>query len=211
MREMGIYGIQPKHKVITTIADPDGPSREDLIRRDFTAPVPTIKLVGDITYLKVNSHTTLYLAVIIDLCTRMVVGWQVADNMRWTLVGDALKMAWRNGMVALGAIFHSDRGSQYTSKAYRDLADTFSVRLSSGRKATCADNAVAESFFATLKKEWFYRNDFSSPEELKASLSRYIEIYYNRQRPHSTLNGNTPLEEYEMHMYPVVDRMEQAA
>lgn len=211
MRELGICGTQPKRKVITTLQDPSAAAREDLIRRNFTAPMPTIKLAGDITYLKLNAKTTLYLAVVIDLCTRMVVGWELADNMRATLVVAALKNAWRNGLVALGAIFHSDAGSQYTSRLFKGFTDTISVRLSRGRKATCFDNAVSESFFATLKKEWFYREKFTSEEELRASLARYIEVYYNRQRPHSTLDGNTPVEEFEMHMNPSFDTMDKAA
>jgi transposase InsO family protein len=211
MHELGICGIQRQKKVTTTIQDPTAPARSDLIRRNFTSPVPTIKLAGDITYLKLNAKTTLYLAVVIDLCTRMVVGWELADNMKANLVVNALKNAWRNGLVALGAIFHSDAGSQYTSKLFKDFADTISVRLSRGRKATCFDNAVSESFFATLKKEWFYREKFASEEELRASLARYIEIYYNRQRPHSTLGGNTPVEEFDMHMNPRFDTMDKAA
>ena len=211
MRELGIHGIQKEKKVITTVQDPTASSRIDLIKGDFTAPVPTIKLAGDITYLKLNAKTTLYLAVVIDLCTRMIVGWAVADNMRAPLVVDALRSAAKNGMVALGAIFHSDLGSQYTSKLYRDFCDSISVRLSCGRKATCFDNAVSESFFATLKKEWFYRESFPGEAELTASLTRYIEIYYNRQRPHSTLDGNTPVEEFDMHMRPVSATMRKAA
>jgi transposase InsO family protein len=211
MHELGIHGTQPKKIVVTTTQDPSAPAREDLIRRNFTAPVPTIKLAGDITYLKLNANTTLYLAVVIDLCTRMVVGWELADNMKANLVVDALKNAWRCGLVALGAIFHSDAGSQYTSKLFKGFADTISVRLSRGRKATCFDNAISESFFATLKKEWFYREKFSSEEQLRASLARYIEIYYNRQRPHSTLGGNTPVEEFEMHMNSKFDNMNKAA
>jgi transposase InsO family protein len=200
MRELGIHGAQKQKRLTTTVPDPNAASRDDLIRRDFTSPVPTIKLSGDITYLRLNPKTTLYLAVVIDLCTRMVVGWAVADHMRAELVVDALKNAWKAGLVAQGAVFHSDKGSQYTSKLYKGFADTIAVRLSTGRKATCFDNAVSESYFATLKKEWFYRNSFVDEAELKSSLAHYIEIYYNHKRPHSTLGGNTPWEEHELHM-----------
>ena len=211
MRELGIRGITPMKKVTTTSQDPKAPSCKDLIRRDFTSPVPTIKLAGDITYLRLNATTTLYLAVVIDLCTRMVVGWEIADNMRAELVVAALKKAWSAGMVALGAIFHSDKGSQYTSRLFGSFAETISVRLSQGRKATCFDNAVSESFFATLKKEWFYRESFSSREELERGLAQYIEIYYNCKRPHSTLDGNTPSEEYELHFKYWQDTMRKVA
>lgn len=199
MHELKISGLAPKKKVVTTIVDPSASSRSDLLSGDFTAPTPTIKLAGDITYLKLGNHSTLYLAVVIDLCTRMVVGWALADHMKASLAVDALKKAWMAGFVAIGAIFHSDRGSQYTSKLFGQFAETISVRLSTGRKATCYDNAVSESFFATMKKEWFYRESFNSREELERSLGRYIEIYYNRQRPHSTLDGNTPYEEHQLH------------
>jgi transposase InsO family protein len=211
MAELGLKAIPKKKSFKTTVADPNAASRPDLIRRDFTSPAPTIKLAGDITYLRIDATTTLYLAVVIDLCTRMVVGWELANHMRASLVVDALKMAWRNGHVAQGAIFHSDRGSQYTSKLLLGFADAIRVRLSCGRKATCFDNAVAESFFATLKKEWYHRQRFDNAEEMRASLAQYIEIYYNRQRPHSTLGGNTPAEEYDMHITGWQDIMRKAA
>jgi transposase InsO family protein len=211
MKELEITAAPKKKRFKTTIADPDAPYRPDLLKRDFTSPVPTIKLASDITYLRLDATTTLYLAVVIDLCTRMVVGWEIATHMRASLVVDALKMAWRNGYVAQGAIFHSDRGSQYTSKLLRRFADAINVRLSCGRKATCFDNAVAESFFATLKKQWYHRHRFDSAEEMRASLAQYIELYYNRQRPHSTLGGNTPAEEYEMHVMGRQDIMRKAA
>ena len=211
MRELGIRGITPKKKIVTTTQDPNAPSRKDLIRGDFTSPVPTIKLAGDITYLKLDNTTTLYLAVVIDLCTRMVVGWKLSDNMKAQLVVDALKSAWQTGMVAIGAIFHSDLGSQYTSRLFCEFAEMISVRLSSGRKATCFDNAICESFFATLKKEWFYRELFSDRRELEDSLAHYLEIYYNCQRPHSTLDGNTPSEEYGLHFSYWQDMMKKAA
>lgn len=211
MAELGIKATPKKKKFKTTVPDPAAALRPDLIRRDFTSPAPTIKLTSDITYLRLDKTTTLYLAVVIDLCTRMVVGWELANHMRTSLVVNALKMAWKNGLVALGAIFHSDRGSQYTSKALRSFADAICVRLSCGRKATCFDNAVAESFFATLKKEWYHRQHFASAEEMRASLGQYIEIYYNRMRPHSTLGGNTPAEEYDMHVLGSKAIMREAA
>lgn len=211
MREMGIRGAGSPRKEQTTKQDPGAKARTDLIRRDFTSPVPTIRLAGDITYIRLDANTTLYLAVVIDLCTRMVVGWELAGHMRAELVRDALAKAWRAGMVAIGAIFHSDKGSQYTSGLFGDFAKAISVRLSTGRKATCFDNAVSESFFATLKKEWLYRNSFSCREELASSLARYIEVYYNRRRPHSTLGGNTPAEEMGLHLDYWEATMDKAA
>jgi transposase InsO family protein len=193
MRALGIAGIQPHAKKRTTIPAPDAASRPDLIRRDFSAALPTIKLVGDITYLK-TSEGWLYLAVVIDLCTRMVVGWSMDVHMRTSLVISALRMAKKLGLVALGAIFHSDRGSQYTSKQYKEFADTGSVRLSVGCTGTCHDNAVAESFFSMLKNEMYYQQEFATRADARAAVMEYIEIDYNRQRRHSTIDYQIPAE-----------------
>jgi transposase InsO family protein len=193
MRKLGISGIQPRASKRTTIPASDAACRPDLIRRDFTAAVPTTKLVGDITYLK-TEEGWLYLAVVIDLCTRMVVGWSMAEHMRTSLVVSALKMAKRLGYVALGAIFHSDRGSQYTSNEYKAFADANEIRLSVGRTGTCHDNAVAESFFSMLKNEMYYRQEFKTRADARGAVMEYIEIDYNRNRRHSTIDYQIPAE-----------------
>jgi transposase InsO family protein len=193
MHELGIQGIQPRTSKRTTIPAADAASRPDLIRRDFTAAVPTTRLVGDITYLK-TGEGWLYLAVVIDLCTRMVVGWSMQAHMRASLVIDALLMAKRLGYVALDAIFHSDRGSQYTSKELALFAKDNTVRLSVGRTGTCHDNAVAESFFSMLKNEMYHRQKFASRAEARAAVMEYIEIDYNRQRRHSSIDYQRPAE-----------------
>jgi transposase InsO family protein len=193
MHELGIAGIQPHAKKRTTIPAADAALRPDLIRRDFSAAVPTTKLVGDITYLK-TGEGWLYLAVVIDLCTRMVVGWSMEAHMRTSLVVSALKMAKQLGLVALGAIFHSDRGSQYTSKEYKEFADRGDIRLSCGRTGTCHDNAVAESFFSMLKNEMYYQRKFATRAKARAAVMEYIEIDYNRQRRHSTIDYQIPAE-----------------
>lgn len=136
MRELGIEGIQPRSSTRTTIPAPDADERRDLLRRRFTPPVPTTHLVGDITYLK-TGEGWLYLATVIDLTTRMVVGWQTAPHMRTSLITDALAMAHRGGFVAGGAVFHSDRGSQYTSAEFATAARRLDVRLSVGRTGVC--------------------------------------------------------------------------
>jgi transposase InsO family protein len=193
MGALGIQGIQPRTSKRTTVQAKDAASRPDLIKRDFASPVPTIKLVGDITYLK-TGEGWLYLATVIDLCTRAVVGWAMADNMRTALVISALKLACGQGYVAKGAIFHSDKGSQYTSREYAEFASAHDIRLSVGRTGSCHDNAVAESFFSMLKNEMYYRQDFKARAEARCAVMEYIEIDYNRQRRHSTLGYKTPMQ-----------------
>lgn len=191
MRELGIAGIQPRASQRTTIPATDADTRQDLVRRRFHAPVPTTHLVGDITYLK-TGEGWLYLATVIDLTTRMVVGWQTADHMRTSIVVDALKLAYRGGYVAGGAIFHSDRGSQYTSAELADVAELMDVRLSVGRTGVCWDNAVAESFFASLKNEMYHRAVFRTRARARLAVAEYVEVFYNRQRFHSTLGYQAP-------------------
>jgi transposase InsO family protein len=198
MRELGIAGVQPRASKKTTVPDPDAPARPDLIRRRFDAPVPTTNLVGDITYLK-TGEGWLYLATVIDLTTRMVVGWQMADHMRASLVVDALRMAKDARLVAGGAVFHSDRGAQYTSAALADAARAMDVRLSVGRTGVCWDNAVAESFFSMLKNEMFHRHEHPTRAHARLAVADYIEVYYNRRRPHSTLGYRTPAQAMNDH------------
>jgi len=196
MRELGIGGIQPRAKKRTTIPSEDAALRPDLIKRDFSAAVPTTKLVGDITYLR-TKEGWLYLAVVIDLCTRMVVGWSMDTHMKASLVVSALKMAVCKGYVALGAIFHSDRGSQYTSKEYSEFAISKRIRLSVGKTGSSADNAVAESFFSMLKNEMYHLRDFDIRAEARSAVMEYIEIDYNRQRRHSTIDYQIPQEKMD--------------
>jgi transposase InsO family protein len=196
MRDLGICGIQPRAKKRTTIPSEDAALRPDLIKRDFTAAVPTTKLVGDITYLK-TKEGWLYLAVVIDLCTRCVVGWSMDTHMKASLVTAALRMAVLKGYVALGAIFHSDRGTQYTSKEYSDYAASREVRLSVGKTGSSADNAVAESFFSMLKNEMYHLQEFNTRAEARSAVMEYIEIDYNRQRRHSTIDYQIPQEKMD--------------
>ena len=150
MRELGIRGCTPNARKRTTVPDPKARPRPDLVRRDFTSPVPTYKLVGDITYLR-TGQGWLDLATVIDLCTRMVVGWSLSERMTADIAVAALESAKARGYVAGNTIFHSDRGAQYTSRLLAEWARDNDVRLSCGRTGSCHDNAVAESFFATLK------------------------------------------------------------
>ncbi|GAB7008053.1 hypothetical protein JCM18899A_55370 [Nocardioides sp. AN3] len=191
MRRLGIFGIQPRSKKRTTIPAKDAASRPDLLKRDFTAPAPGSKLVGDITYLR-TGEGWLYLATVIDLYSRMVVGWSMADHMRTELISDALRMAHTHGHLADGAIFHSDRGSQYTSAEYAAVAAELGVTLSVGRTGSCHDNAVAESWFSMLKNEMYHRYRFPTRTRARFAVMDYIEVFYNRRRLHSTLGYRTP-------------------
>lgn len=196
MRELGIRGIRPRASRRTTVQDPGAAERPDLIRRDFASPIPTIRLVGDITYLR-TGRGWLYMAVVIDLCTRMVVGLSFSERMTADLPIAALESAWGRGYVADGAIFHSDRGSQYTSRAMADWAGAHGVRLSVGRTGSCHDNAVAESFFGTFKNEMYHLRSFATREEARLASIEYVEGYYNRRRPHSTIGYQAPAEKMD--------------
>lgn len=193
MSELGIRGACPNASKTTTVPDEGAPARPDLVGRDFESPVPTYKLVGDITYLRTTSGF-IYLATVIDLCTRMVVGWSIADNMRASLVVSAMEMAWGRGHVAGNAIFHSDRGSQYTSSLFAAWAKSHDVRLSVGRTGSCHDNAVAESFFGTLKNEWLHHERLMDAETTRHLTIEFIESYYNRYRPHEAIGDRVPAE-----------------
>ena len=191
MRELGLVTKYRRAYKRTTIADKHALSRGDLLRRHFTPPVPTAHLCGDFTYLR-TKQGWMYLATVIDLSTRMVTGWQVADRMTSQLVIDALDMAHRSGYVAGNAVFHSDRGSQYTSAALSQWAKSHEVRLSVGEVGVCRDNAVAESFFSTLKLHLLYeRKQFISKLEARISVGEWIEAYYNRRCIH-TSTGEIP-------------------
>ena len=193
MRELGIRGITPNARKRTTIPDEGAPARPDLLKRDFSSPVPTYKLVGDITYLR-TGEGWLYLATVIDLNTRMVVGWSLSSRMTADIAVSALESARSRGYVAENAIFHSDRGAQYTSRLLARWADEHRVRLSVGRTGSCHDNAVAESFFATLKNEMYHTRSFATRDEAKHAVIEYIESYYNTKRPHSTIGYRVPAE-----------------
>jgi transposase InsO family protein len=190
MREREIVGITRRKPRFLTKADRTAPPAPDLIGRDFTAPMPGLKMVGDITCLP-TAEGWLYLVTVIDLCTREVVGWSMADHMRTGLIVDALRMAYDGGRTAGNAIFHSDRGSQYTSYQFRSLLGELDIRQSAGRTGSCFDNAAAESFFAVLKSE-IGTTVWASREEARQDVFRWIAQHYNRERIHSTIGYITP-------------------
>lgn len=192
MRAEDLVACQPRPFRITTVPG-DGAGAPDLLGRDFTADAPGTKLVGDITYIHTWAGFA-YLATVIDCYSKAVIGWSVADHMRTGLVIDALAMARRNHQLAQACIFHSDRGTQYTSAQLHDYLAKHNIRGSMGRTGICWDNALAESFFAALKNELAYRTTFPTVNHVKNAVASYIEVFYNRQRLHSGLAYRTPHE-----------------
>lgn len=199
MREQGLVACQPRPYRATTTPDAAAAATADLVARDFTADAPGVKLVGDITYIP-TWQGWLYLATVIDCHTKAVVGWSMAQRMHASLVTDAIGMAAGNIALQDGCVFHSDRGSQYTSAEYRTKLRQLDVAPSVGRTGVCWDNALAESFFAALKNELVHRTAFPTRRHARRAIVSYIEGFYNRRRLHSALGYRTPLEvhtEYE--------------
>ncbi|MEV6102754.1 IS3 family transposase [Nocardia sp. NPDC051981] len=196
MRAAGLQGRFPKPFRRTTIRGSKPVDAFDRIGRDFTAPQPNQRWCGDITYVKTWTGWA-YLATVIDLHDRAVVGWVVADHMRTSLVTDALDMAIARRRPAKGVVFHSDRGSQYTSKEFAAYCAKNGVLRSLGRTGSCFDNAVAESFFATYKKELVHTRPWPTVQSLRKETFDWIEFYYNTARPHSALGYLTP-RQYEL-------------
>jgi transposase InsO family protein len=194
MRRAGLRGRAPKRWKKTTIADPAAAARADAIRRDFTADAAKInqRWCGDITYIA-TWEGWLYLATVIDIASRRVVGFALADHLRTELVADALANAVAARDPAPGVIFHSDRGCQYTSAAFAHLAQDCQVALSVGRKGQCWDNAVAESFFASLKGELTDARAWPARAAACRAVVEYI-AWYNGTRLHSTLGYRSPAE-----------------
>ena len=162
------------------------------LNREFTVQAPDKVYVGDITYLP-TGEGWLYLAVVLDLCSRAVVGWSMANHMRAEFVTQALSMAIGQRQPAAGLIMHTDRGSQYGAESYRQLLTQHGMQPSMSRKGNCWDNAVAESFFHTLKTELIYLEDFDTHEQAQTAVFEYIEVFYNRQRCHSANGYLAPL------------------
>jgi transposase InsO family protein len=160
--------------------------------RAFTVQAPDTVYVGDITYLP-TGQGWLYLAIVLDLCSRAVVGWSMANHMRAELVNGALSMALCQRQPAAGLIMHTDRGSQYGAESYRQLLARHGIQPSMSRKGNCWDNAVAESFFHTLKTARIYLEDFDTHEQAQTAVFEYIEVFYNRQRCHSANGYLAPL------------------
>lgn len=196
MREHQLAGIRLRRRVKTTIPDQSGRRFPDLVQRDFTADEPNQKYVGDITYLPIADGSNLYLATVIDLCSRKLAGWQIADHMRTELVEDALRAAARDRGSLASAVFHSDHGSVYTSKAYVKLCKDLNVVQSMGGIGSSADNSLAESFNATLKRELLEgRPTFPDQTTAYRAVFRWASRYNTRRR-HCAI-GNIAPDAYE--------------
>jgi transposase InsO family protein len=193
MRELGLVACQPRPWRPTTTEADQAHRLPDLVGRDFTAAEPGTKLVGDITYIS-TGEGWVYLATVIDCYSKMVIGWSMADHYKTSLIAAALDSA--AGAIDLqpGCVFHSDRGSNYTSHEFATKISGMGMRHSVGRTGICWDNAMAESFFGALKNEWIHRMTFATRVEARQAVVRYIEGFYNRQRLHSGLGYKTPLE-----------------
>jgi putative transposase len=194
MRELDLEPCQPKpwrHSL--TEQDGQAGPIPDLVNRDFTADEPGRKMVGDITYID-TWEGWVYLATVIDCATRKIVGWAMDDNYKTPLISRAIEMAARNLDLPEGAVFHSDRGSNYTSAQFAKVLKENGITQSVGRTGICYDNALSESVNGTLKNELVYRTAYITRKAAMDDIARWIELRYNRTRLHSTLGYRTPQE-----------------
>ena len=192
MREAALFAKQKRHRVQTTTRDATHPVAPNILNREFTATEPNTKWVTDITYIP-TIQGWLYLAVILDLYSRAVVGWSMSDCCDEALAEKALNMAVSRRRPQAGFLHHSDRGCQYTSQAYRKRLEQVGAVVSMSRKGNCWDNAAMESFFGTLKEECMGETIYASHEQARSALFEYLEIYYNRRRRHSAIGYVSPL------------------
>jgi len=199
MRLLGLVACQPRPwRPVTTQQGAAGPI-PDLVNRNFAADVPGQKMVGDITYIPTWEGWS-FLATVIDCATRKVIGWAMDDNYRTPLITSAIEMAARNIDLPAGAVFHSDRGSNYTSAEFAAVLEGLSIRQSVGRTGSCFDNALAESFNATVKVERVHRTVYPTRKKAREDIARYIELRYNRTRLHSGLGYRTPQEVHDEYL-----------
>jgi transposase InsO family protein len=198
MHAHGLFARQKRRWVKTTDSQHHLPIAPNLLARDFKAPAPNTRWVGDISYIPTDEGW-LFLAVVLDLFARRVVGWNMDDNMRTPLVTGALTMAIEQRGIAPGVLFHSDRGSQYASHEFQKEMATRGMVGSMSRRGECWDNAAMESFFGTLKQELVHQVRFRTRQEAKSAIFEYIEVFYNRQRLHSTLDYLSPVEYEDVH------------
>jgi putative transposase len=193
MLRHGIVGTAPKKRhPVTTQRQPGACAAPNLLHRDFSADAPDQKWVTDITYID-TAEGWLYLALVLDLFSRQVVGWAMADHMETSLVEDALRMALARRHPSPGWMHHSDQGKQYTSHAYQNHLSARHCQVSMSRVGDCYDNATMESFIATLKKECAY-GQFATQAQARTTIFEYIEVWYNRERLHSSLGYLSPVK-----------------
>ena len=193
MRHHGIQAKQAKRSKRVYQQRQSQPAQPNLLNRQFAAEQPNEKWVSDITFIETRQGW-LYLAVVLDLYSRAIVGWSMSNKINGQLVLDALNMATAQRSPQRGVMVHSDQGSQYTAALYTDTLKELGMTCSMSRKGECHDNAVAESFFHSLKVELVYGQKFKTRNEARQAIFKYIELFYNRKRRHSYLNYQAPLE-----------------
>ena len=193
MRELGLEPCQPKPRRSLTAQDAAAGPVPDLVGRDFTADNPGGKMAGDITYIP-TWEGWVYLAMVIDFATRKIVGWAMDDNYKTPLISSAIRMAARNLDLPEGAVFHSDRGSNYMSAEFAGVLEELGIRQSVGRTGICYDNAISESWNGTLKVELVHRKVYATRKAAMDDIARWIELRYNQTRLHSVLGYRTPQE-----------------
>lgn len=196
MRTAGLVGCHRRRPLHTTQRDPQAALAPDLVQRQFVATQPNHLWIADITSVPTLAEGFLYLAVALDVFSRRVVGWAMATHLRAELVVAALEMAVWNRQPGEGVIHHSDHGCQYTSLLFGERCQAVGIRCSMGAVGDCYDNAMAESFFATLECELLARQPFPTQLAARTALFEYIEVFYNRQRRHSALGYVSP-DEFE--------------
>lgn len=200
MREIGLCSRVKRKFVLTTDSKHDMSIAENLLGRDFTATFPNQKWGADITYIP-TAHGWLYLAVVMDLYSRKIVGWSMSKHIDSELVVSAMNMAVSQRKAVTSLLHHSDRGSQYASEVFQALLDEHNIVCSMSRKGNCWDNACMESFFGSLKTEWLGYKKYQTRQEAKNDIFKYIEMFYNRKRRHAALGYLSPAayeELYEM-------------
>jgi len=191
-RANGIEAIRMKRFRGGNAARNSEPAADNILNRQFTTRRPDEAWVTDTTFVPTRQGW-LYLAIVLDLYSRQVVGWAMSASNNKQLVCDALSMAVEHRQPQAGLLHHSDRGNTYTSVQYRQLMEKHDMKISMSRTGNCHDNAVAESFFANLKNELTFHHDFKTRQEARSAIFDYIELFYNRKRPHQTLNYQTPV------------------
>jgi putative transposase len=192
MRLAGLRGCPKRRFRVTTQRDPSHPVAENLLDQDFTAEAPNQRWAADITFIATHQGW-LYLAVVMDLYSRRIVGWSMSRRINRHLVIDALNMAIGTRRPGAELIHHSDRGSQYTSDDFRDELLKHGIDCSMSARGNCYDNAVVESFFGLMKREWVNRVRYRTREEARADVFEYIECFYNRKRRHGYLGNISPV------------------
>jgi putative transposase len=198
MRNIGLFSCVKRKYVVTTNSDHTFSIAKNILNRDFKADKPNQKWVADITYIPTKVGW-LYLAIVLDLFSRRIVGWSMSNKIDSALVQSAMSMALTDRRPDAGLIHHSDRGVQYAANDFQDMLDEHEVVCSMSRKGNCWDNACAESFFGSLKNEWVKGKVYETLDDAKKDIFKYIEMFYNRKRKHKSLGYVNPASYEKMH------------